>query len=132
MNKTSEYLLLFRGSNWDRGLSPEEIQQVMAQTMTWFDSLFQSGKAKGGQPLDESGRTVTGKKGQSVLDGPFAESKEAIAGYLIVNAESLEEAVKIAQGCPTLLNGSSVEVRPLLDECPKFQKAKQQLALATA
>lgn len=132
MNKTSEYLLLFRGSNWDQGLSPEEIQQVMTKTMNWFDNLYQQGKVKAGQPLGTCGRTVSGKNGSKVSDGPFAESKETIGGYLILQAASLDEAVTIAQQCPNLTHGSSVEVRPLVDECPTFQRAKQQLALATA
>jgi len=132
MSTTSEYLFLFRGSNWDAGLSPAEIQQVMNQTMAWFDGLYQQGKVKAGHPLEDGGRTISGKQGRMVSDGPFAESKEAIGGYLILEAASLDEAVTIAQSCPNLAYGSSVEVRPLASECPTYQRAKQQLTLATA
>lgn len=50
---------------------------------------------------------------KAVLDGPFAESKEAIAGFLIIRANSFEQAVKIANGCPGLEFGQTVEVRAI-------------------
>ena len=56
------------------------------------------------------------------MDGPFAESKEAVGGYLVLQADSLNEAVEIARSMPTLRYGISVEVRPILAECPIFQR----------
>jgi hypothetical protein len=108
---TSEYMLLFRGTHWDKDLSPDEIQKVMSRWIAWFDRLSQEGKAKAGQPLTETGKIVSGKKGQRVVDGPFAESKESIAGYILLQAATLDEAVKIAKECPGLDYGVSVEVR---------------------
>jgi len=112
---TSEYMLLFRGTHWDKSLSPEEIQNVMSRWIAWFDRLTQEGKAKAGQPLTEKGKIISGKKGQKVVDGPFAESKESIAGYILLQAATLDEAVKIAKECPGLDYGISVEVR-LVDQ----------------
>lgn len=112
---TSEYMLLFRGMHWDKNLSPQEIQNVMSRWITWFDRLTQEGKAKAGQPLTEKGKTISGKKGQKVVDGPFAESKESIAGYILLQVATLDEAVKIAKECPGLDYGISVEVR-LVDQ----------------
>jgi len=112
---TSEYMLLFRGLHWDKNLSPEEIQNVMSRWIVWFDRLTQEGKAKAGQPLTEKGKIISGKKGQKVVDGPFAESKESIAGYILLQAATLDEAVKIAKECPGLDYGISVEVR-LVDQ----------------
>jgi hypothetical protein len=112
---TSEYMLLFRGMHWDKYLSPQEIQNVMSRWITWFDRLTQEGKAKAGQPLTEKGKTISGKKGQKVVDGPFAESKESIAGYILLQVATLDEAVKIAKECPGLDYGISVEVR-LVDQ----------------
>jgi hypothetical protein len=112
---TSEYMLLFRGIHWDKNLSPQEIQNVMSRWITWFDRLTQEGKAKAGQPLTEKGKTISGKKGQKVVDGPFAESKESIAGYILLQVATLDEAVKIAKECPGLDYGISVEVR-LVDQ----------------
>jgi hypothetical protein len=112
---TSEYMLLFRGMHWDKNLSPQEIQNVMSRWIAWFDRLTQEGKAKAGQPLTEKGKVVSGKRGQTVVDGPFAESKETVAGYFLLQAATLDEAVKIAKECPGLDYGISVEVR-LVDQ----------------
>ena len=131
-NPTSEYMLLFRGPHWDKGLSPEELQQLMGQVMAWFGELKDQGRVKAGQPLGAEGRTVSAKKGRSVADGPFAESKEAVGGYLLLQADSLDEAVAIAKTNPTLEHGITIEVRPVLEECPIFQRVKEQLAHATA
>ena len=126
-NTTSEYMLLFRGACWDKDLSPEETQRLMNQVMAWFEGLKQRGIVKAGQPLAPEGRTISGKKGRAVLDGPFAESKEAVGGYLLLEAQSLEEVVAIAKSNPTLAHGITIEVRPVLDECPIFQRAREQL-----
>jgi len=128
----SDYLLLFRGTDWDKGLSPEEIQKVMNQLMAWFEGLQRQGKVKAGRPLGEEGRTVSGKKGRTVADGPFAESKEAVGGYLILEVGGLDEAVAIAKAYPCLDYGAAVEVRPVAEECPTLQRVKEQLAQATA
>jgi hypothetical protein len=124
-NEKQEYLLLFRGSdNWHMELSLEELQQVMGKIKAWFDGLAEKGIVKGGQPLEAEGRTVSGKGGRTVSDGPFAESKETIGGYALILAESMDEAVKIAQGCPPLEYGDSIEVRPVAEECPKMAHAR--------
>jgi hypothetical protein len=126
--RTSEYMLLFRGTDWHKGLSPEEIQQVVTQWKAWFDRLTEQGKAKAGHPLEYSGKIVSGKKGRVVADGPFAESKEAIGGYFFLQVDSLDEAVAIAQDCPGLEYGAIVEVRPIAEVCPTALKAPQALA----
>jgi hypothetical protein len=119
---TGEYMLLFRGPHWDRGLSADELQQAMDKVMVWFEGLNQRGKIKAGQPLSAQGRMISGTNGQLVVDGPFAESKEAVGGYLLLQADDLNEAVEIARSMPTLKHGISVEVRPILAECPIFQR----------
>jgi hypothetical protein len=88
--KKLEYLLLFRGTDWHKGLSPEEVQKVMVQFKGWFDRLTEQDKLKGAQPLEREGRIVSGKHGRIVSDGPFAESKEAIAGYFLLQVKSLD------------------------------------------
>jgi hypothetical protein len=101
----------FWGAHWNNLLSPEEIQEVMSRWTAWFDRLSQQGKAKAGQPLRNEGAIVSGKKGVSVADGHFVESKEAIAGYIFLQVNNLDEAVEIAKECPGLEYGMSVEVR---------------------
>jgi hypothetical protein len=119
---TGEYMLLFRGPRWDRGLSPQELQAAMDKVMTWFEGLNGRGKIKAGQPLGAQGRIISGANGGLVVDGPFAESKEAVGGYLVLQADDLNEAVEIARSAPTLKYGITVEVRPILAECPIFER----------
>jgi hypothetical protein len=83
---TGEYMLLFRGPHWDRGLTPDQLQQAMDKVMAWFEGLNEGGKIKSAQPLGAQGRIISGTNGRFVLDGPFAESKEAVGGYLVLHA----------------------------------------------
>ena len=132
-NTTPEFILLFRGTNWAKGLSPEEIQTMTGRFMGWFEELSQQGKLRAGQPLEHTGKIVSGPKGRIVADGPFAESKEAIGGYFILTVDSLDEAVEIAQGCPSLEYGGAVEVRPVAQQCQMAREAeKAELAQASA
>jgi len=134
---TSDYLLLFRGNNWDKGLSPEQLQKVVSDWAAWFDRLTQEGKCKGGHPLQEEGKLVSGKSGRIVVDGPFVESKEAIGGYFYLQVRNLDEAVEIAKQCPGLEYGCRVEVRPVADMCTVRERylgsssRSEQLAGAT-
>jgi hypothetical protein len=94
--------------------------KVMSHWTAWFDRLTQKGKAKAGQPLAHEGKIVSGKKGRTVVDGPFLESKEAIAGYILLQVDDLNEALEIAKECPGLEYGVSIEVRPAVprqDRC---------------
>ena len=128
----SGYLLLYRGKDWDEGLSPEELQQVMDRFMAWSDGLAKSGKVKGGQALARESKTVSGKNGRIIADGPFTEAKEAIGGYLLLQVDNFDEALAIARSCPGLDYGGSIEIRPALDECPSFRRVKEQLGLVAA
>src|SRR5687767_2521126 len=109
----SDYMLLFRGTDWDKGLSPEQLQKVVAEWYAWFDRLTNEGRAISGHPLMNEGKVVTGKKGRTIADGPFAESKEAIGGYFYLRVADMDEALEIARECPGLEYGSIVEVRPV-------------------
>ena len=112
-----DYMLLFRGNDWGKDLSPELLQKVVADWAAWFQRLTDEGRAVGGKPLRGEGKLVSGKKGRVVIDGPFAESKEAIGGYFYLKVDSEEEAVAIAQDCPGLAYGAVVEVRPVAEMC---------------
>ena len=100
--------------------------------MVWFKRLTEQGKAIAGNPLEPEGRIVSGKNGRVVADGPFAESKEAIGGYFLLQAKSLDEAVAIAKECPGLAYGAVVEVRPVAEECPVGAEARAEAQLANA
>jgi hypothetical protein len=118
----SDYMLLFRGTNWDKGLSPEQIQKVVSDWYAWFERLKQEGRCIGGHPLQNSGKMVSGKNRQ-VADGPFAESKEAIGGYFYLQVADEAEAIAIAQQCPGLDYGAVVEVRPVAEMCSARARA---------
>jgi len=114
---TNEHLLFIRGTHWNHGMSPTELQRVMTDFYAWVDGLAQKGILRGAQPLMEEGKLVTGGKGAGVTDGVFAESKEAIAGYFLLAVASTEEAVRLAQACPVIAYGAQIEVRPVADLC---------------
>ena len=126
-------LLLFRGMDWHKGLSPEEMQQIATKWMAWFERLNAAGKAIGGNPLERDSRVVIGNgKRQTVSDGPYAETKEAVAGYFLLKVDTLEEAVEIAKECPGLPYGAIVEVRPIAEECTVRSEARREMETAQA
>jgi hypothetical protein len=126
------YMLIFRGTDWYKGLSPEQMQQVADNWMAWFNRLKDGGKAIAGNPLEPEGKIVSGKNGRVVSDGPFAESKETIGGYFLLKVNTLDEAVAIAQECPGLSYGIRVEVRPVAGECPIAEVLRSEKQFAHA
>lgn len=124
----SGYIMLFRGNDWDEGLAPEELRRVMEQFIRWSDSLAKSGKVKGGQALARTGAIVS-RGGKTVADGPFAETKEAVGGFLVLDVETLAEAMAIAKTYPGLEFDITIEVRPVLEECPCFKRIRERFGL---
>jgi len=108
-----QFLLLFRGRDTAPDASAEQIQAQMQKWMDWINGLAKDGVYKGGAPLINTGKVVTGIK-KVVSDGPFSEGKEVLGGYISVSVESYDEAIKIANNCPILDSDSgSVEVREI-------------------
>lgn len=129
------YLLLSRTDEWYRQLTSAELQAVIAANRAWVESLFATGKARPGVALAREGATVFAGK-RVVLDGPYAESKEAIGGTLVLEVTTLDEAIAIAQDCPSLRHNSVIEVRPISQECPleacaRVREQAEQLAPAS-
>ena len=133
MNSQSNngYMLIFRGTDWYQGLSPEQMQQVADQWMAWFNGLKNAGTAIAGNPLEPEGKIVSGKN-RVVSDGPFAESKETIGGYFLLKVDTLDEAVTIAQQCPGLPYGIRVEVRAVAGACPMVEEVQARSQMAHA
>ena len=107
----NEYALIFRHMDGKEVASPEQIQQWMQQTMDWIGGIAAQNKFVSGTglPFDEA-RVVHSNK--MVTNGAFGDIKETIGGLVVVRAESVEEAVEFAKGCPVLQGeGNSVEVR---------------------
>jgi hypothetical protein len=106
----SEFTYLFRGR--ETAASPEQMQRTMEKWVAWFKELGASGHIKNpGHPLEHSGKVVTGKQ-TIVTDGPYAEAKDVVGGFIVVEATDLLQAVELSKGCPILQVGGSVEVRP--------------------
>ena len=124
MNSKNQYLLMFIGKEWYNELSTAEIQEVIERSRVWVEGLAAAGKVKGGQVLGRESATITGTSARVISDGPFAESKEAVGGYLLLEAASMEEAIAIAQENPSVAHGTTIEIRPVIDECPLNIRAR--------
>jgi hypothetical protein len=109
-----EFILIFRHPDGSKIASPEQVQIWMKQTMDWLNGIAAQGKFDGrnnGFSFDDS-RVV--HHNSVVTDGPFGQTNETLGGYVIVNAESIDEATEFAKGCPVLQGeNNTVEVRPL-------------------
>ena len=108
-----EFILIFRHEDGHTVASPEQIQIWMKQTMDWVGGIAAQNKfvQGNGLPFDNS-RVVW--HNNVVTNGPFGDIKETIGGYIIVKADSVDEAVEFAKGSPVLQgDGNSVEVRPI-------------------
>lgn len=112
-----EFLLIFRHEDGTKVASPEQLQIWMEQTMEWLGRIADQGKLIShghGLSFDDS-RVV--RPHNVVTDGPFGDIKETIGGYVIVQAESVDEAVEFAKGSPVLQgDGNSVEVRKIIKQ----------------
>lgn len=113
-NDMKEYLMLIREDLSTYGsMSPEEMQKDIEKHVKWVETLVANGNFKGGNPLSPTGKHI--KSGsQLVTDGPYIELKEGISGYYFLLAPSLEEASEIAQGCPSLEIGATLEIREII------------------
>ncbi len=107
----NDFTFLYRGR--DTSASPEQMQQTMRKWRSWFKELGEQGHLKDiGHPLENTGKVVKGAQ-KAVIDGPFAEAKDVVGGFTLIQARDLEQAVEISKSCPILEVGGSVEVRPI-------------------
>lgn len=108
-----EFLMIFRSEQMDYSkLSPEQTQAILKQWQDWMGGIAAKGNFGGTNRLFPEGKTI--KPNKVVSDGPYMEGKELIGGYLIVKADSIDEAVEMGKGCPIFNNGGHVEVRPVM------------------
>jgi len=111
----AKFLFVYRGGKSEKDMSemsPEDMQQVMQVWMDWIQQGTKAGwLVDGGDALMPMGSVV--HPDLTVTDGPFAESKELVGGYSIVDATDLAAAVELAKGCPMPAGGGTVEVRQL-------------------
>ncbi len=109
----AKFMFVYRGG--DEGAaeaSPEQMQQAMMAWGNWIQSGMEAGwLLDGGDGLKAEGQVV--QPDLTVIDGPFAESKELVGGYSMVEAADLAAAVELAKACPMPAAGGTVEVREL-------------------
>lgn len=105
-----QFLILLRDADWNpESLSPEEIQAIMKRYRAWVDRVA----GKGHKLRDGEGRVlVRGDAGVSVTDGPYAESREVLGGYLVIEAPDYDAAVRECDDSPHLDFGS-IEIRAI-------------------
>lgn len=118
-NTPSAFLLLVRETTPElyANMSPAERRQALDRWNAWVDGMTARGKLRDAQPLQSAARLVSGARGQYVMDGPFAEAKELVGGYFLLRDTTLDEATAMAQQCPNLPYGMTVEIRPIADAC---------------
>lgn len=110
-----EFMFIFTGPTYDElKLSPEEAQAQMMKWFSWMDDLKAKGLYVEGRPLLPEMKRIAGPK-RVVTDGPFAESKELVGGYLIIRAKDYDQAIEAAQGFPDYDLKGGVEIREVLD-----------------
>jgi len=111
----SEFVFLFRTTEAEQQGAmgtPELAQQSMQAWLAWVRDLETKGHVKDpGQPLEITGKVVRGKK--VVTDGPYAEAKDLVLGFMVIEAPDLAEAVELSAACPMLEGSGSVEIRPV-------------------
>lgn len=108
-----EFALIMRHEDGLKVASPEQLQEWMKQTMDWIGGIAAQNKFVGGTGLPFDGARVVWHN-NVITNGPFGDIKETIGGLIMVRAESFEEAVQFAKGCPVLQGeGNSVEVRKI-------------------
>ena len=106
-------LFLHRNSSRPAPRSPDEMMGITKAYMGWADRMRAEGRLKGGDKLtDDAGKVMRPGDGRvTVTDGPYAESKEILAGYFMISAKDYDDACRVAESCPHLGYGGRIEVR---------------------
>jgi hypothetical protein len=109
------YMLLLGGADLDKRSANTELAQTMLEQYSlWVQSLAQGGRLRETYKLDDRVGARLSVRGGEVLEGPFIETKDAIGGIFVIEADSLEEATSLARQSPVLhLQKGYVEVRPV-------------------
>jgi hypothetical protein len=118
----SDYVLLIRNTSWQKNFSASEIEKILNEFSAWVERHKKAGKIKVAVPLAHTGKLFEGQN--VIVDGPFIEAKEAIAGLIIFQADSLEEAIEFANSATCLKFGQTLELRPIATEEPERSAAR--------
>jgi hypothetical protein len=107
-----KFMLIFQGIKSDEQPSADQMEQIMGKWMAWIDKLAKAGKYDSGEPLLPTGKVISGTN-KTVTDAAFAEGKEIIGGYFIINAADYDEAVALCADYPDYASGGTVIVRQI-------------------
>ena len=98
-------------------MAPEELQRFHQKWQTWMAEGLQKGwMLDASTALKTEGRVVNAQA--VVTEGPFVEGRDVVRGYVNLQADTLDSAAELAKGCPILLHGGIVEVRPFWEGVP--------------
>lgn len=114
-----QYILLLHGRpETKKDFSPEEIQTIIQKYRDWAERLMKEKRLViSGKIRDDAGRILKGNGSSlKIKDGPYAETKEVIGGYFVIEAEDYKKAVDLSRDCPHLGFGETIEVREI-EEC---------------
>lgn len=107
-----EFVLLFHMDKTIGSPTPEQLTVYMKQYHDWVGSIAAQNKFSGGTGLSAEGKVL--KPNHIITDGPYAEIKETLAGFIVIKAKDFDEAVSLAKNCPMLQGeGNTVEVRKI-------------------
>ena len=130
----SQFVFLYRNTvqaEQEFSRSPEEMQKSMQKWMAWMKDLAEKGHIKDhGNPLEPGGKVVKGKQ-KTITDGPYAETKEQLLGFYVIDCENLEAALEVAKDLAKANPGGAYEVRPLRLFAPGSLDAAAASALTT-
>ncbi len=115
----SAYLLLVRETRPEayEGMSPDQRRQSLDRWNAWVDRMGAPGKLQVANPLESKVRMVSGRRGEQVVDGPYAEAKELVAGFFLFTDTTLDEVTALARECPNIPFGMTVEIREIAGAC---------------
>jgi hypothetical protein len=110
-----EFVLLFRQPGFDHSdISADEMTALSKKWSDWAGAIAAAGRiVNNGIRLDLTGKVL--KAGGIITDGPFVEIREILGSFVVIKAESLDDAATVAHGCPVLERGGSVEIRPVFN-----------------
>jgi hypothetical protein len=112
----ARFLLLIRGGNeGSAAFTPEQAEATLRKYFAWSDQLRREGRMIAADELADGGQTVRARNGQLAVDGPYSETKEAIGGFFLIEADDASHAAEIAKGCPVLGHGGFMDIRAIVD-----------------
>lgn len=111
----AKYVLLFHDDVCESAPAPEESRAIVQDFVGWAALMRSNGCLRGGEKLTaDAGRTLSKKDGSvQIMDGPFAETKELLGGFMVIEAADYEAAVELAKTCPQLKYGGRIELREI-------------------